>query len=126
MIKPVPKELEIEQNSEILEILKGQSCHGDIVLPIQKCLEKLNDVSSYCPDGKNFSYICWYVNNMIFAYATGMQKISFKLAQTGTLDLSKLKTHTSFVKCSTWYSVSYDSQELSKLVNSSYESAKNS
>ena len=124
MIKAIPVQLDTVQNTEVLQLLYGQSCHGDIILPIEKCLKDYNDVEFYCPDGRNFSYICWHVNNIIFAYATGMQKVSVKLAQTGLLDFSKLKTVESFEKCSNWYSVAYNTNKLQALVNNSYQSAK--
>ncbi len=126
MIKPIPAEIDTSKNSEVLKILQGQSCHSDIILPIEECLKEYSDIKSYCPDGRNFSYVCWYVNNIIFAYATGMQKVSVKLAQTGLLDFSKLESSGNFESCSKWYSVSYNTSNLKVLVNSSYQSAKNS
>ena len=126
MSNPIPIEIDSAINKETLASLKGESCHSDIVIPIEDCLAGYTDVKSYCPDGKNFSYVCWYVNNIIFAYATGMQKVSVRLSQTGTLDFNKLESPKSFNDCNSWYSVPYDSKILTLLVSSAYDSAKNS
>ena len=126
MTKSIPIEIDTNINREVLALLKGSSCHSDIVMPIQQCLNQYEGIQSYCPDGKNFGFICWYVNNIIFAYATGMQKVSIRLAQQGDLDLNKLKSPNGFQKCNSWYSVAYNSEKLSELVKSSYESATNS
>jgi hypothetical protein len=126
MTKPIPIEIDTNINREVLAVLKGSSCHSDIVMPLQQCLSQYKDIQSYCPDGKNFSFICWYVNNIIFAYANGMQEISIRLAQQGDLDFNKLKSPDSFQKCNSWYSITYNSEKLSELVESSYESATNS
>jgi len=96
-MKPIPKEIDTKRNSEILQFLRGKSCHGDIVIPIEACLQEYNDVKAYCPDGVNFSYVCWYVDNIIFAYAEGMRDVSFQLAQTGDLDIAKLETLIRFL-----------------------------
>ena len=126
MNKPIPREIDNSYNREVLSKLKGASCHSDIVEPIQTHLNKYKDVASYCPDGKNFGYICWYVNNIVFAYATGMQKVSIRLSQNGDLDFEKLSQAKSYEENSNWYSVSYNSEKLDILVKSAYASAKNS
>ena len=125
MTKPIPKELSISINADVLETLQGKSCHSDIVIPVQQCLMQYSDVSSFSPDGKNYSYVCWYVNNVIFAYATGMKMVSIKLEQAaiGTLNL-KEEVDSFYGK--EWYFVSYDFEGLGILVESAYESAKNS
>ena len=126
MTKPIPIEIDTNINREVLASLKGTSCHSDIVIPLQQCLSEYKNIQSYCPDGKNFSYICWYVNNIIFAYANGMQKVSIRLAQAGDLDTNKLESPYNFHKYNSWYSVPYNSNNLGVLVKSAYESATNS
>ena len=68
-------------------------------------------------------YIFWYVNNIIFAYAVGMQKISIRLSQERDLDTNKLESPDSFYNCNSWYAVPYNSNDLGILVKSAYESA---
>jgi len=96
MNKQIPIEIDTSLNRGVLNSLKGTNCHSDIIIPLEKYLSEYKEVKSYCPDGKNFSYVCWYVNNIIFAYATGMQKISIRLAQAGDLDANKLESPDNF------------------------------
>jgi hypothetical protein len=126
MKKPIPPELKTPVNAEILKELEGQSCHSDIVEPIQSHLSKLEGVKVYCPDGKNFSYFLWYVNSVVFAYASGMQKVNLRLSQSGELSLNEAKYPKSYKVENSWYAIPYNSEMLSVLVNSAYESAKNS
>jgi hypothetical protein len=126
MKKPIPPELELTLNTDILNRLEGASSHSDIIEPIQSCLSSLEGVKSFCPDGRNFSYILWYVNNVVFAYAEGMKNVSLRLSQSGELNFSDATTPKSYLSKNSWYAISYDSDSLSFLVNSAYESAKKS
>lgn len=126
MKKSIPAELENQLNAEILNELEGKSCHSDIVEPIQKYLSALKEVKAYSPDGKNFSYIVWYVNNVVFAYASGMQNVGLRLSQSGELNLNEARNPKSYKTKNSWYEIPYNSVELELLVNSAYESAKNS
>ena len=126
MKKSMPPELVNQLNDEILKELENKSCHGDIVEPIQKYLSALKEVKSYCPDGKNFGYIVWYVNNIVFAYASGMQKVGLRLSQSGELNFNEARNPKSYKAKNSWYEIPYNSGELELLVNSAYESAKNS
>jgi hypothetical protein len=123
MTRPIPTEIDTNLNQEVLASLKGASCHSDIIIPLQQSLSDCLGVQSYCPDEKNYSYVCWYVNGVVFAYATGMQKVSIRLAQKGALDTGKLKSPDNFFKCNSWYSVPYNSDDLGILAKSAYESA---
>lgn len=126
MNKPIPSELENRLNAEILKELEGQSCHSDIVEPIKSYLSTLEGVKTYCPNGKNYSYILWYVNKVIFAYASGMQKVNVRLSQSNELNFNEAKTPKNYEVKNSWYAIPYDSDMLRLLVNSAYESAKNS
>jgi len=126
MMKPIPDELNNPINDEILKKLVGKSCHSDIVGPIEGYLSAFKDVKFYCPDGGKFSYILWYVNSVVFAYASGMQNIYLRLSQSGDLNLSAAKSPKSYCRENSWYPVPYNSDKLELLVNSAYESAKNS
>ena len=126
MNKPIPAEIDNPLNKEVLNELKGKSCHSDIVEPIESYLSVLKDVNSFCPDGSSFSYILWYVNSVVFAYASGMQNVYIRLSQNGDLNLSAAKNPKSFRRENSWYAVPYNSNNLELLVNSAYESAKNS
>ena len=75
MMKPIPKTLLVEKNRQVLEYLEPLSCHGDIVEPLDKALSGLPDCNSFCPDNRNFRYCLWYLNDVVFAFAVGMQKV---------------------------------------------------
>jgi hypothetical protein len=117
--------LNITINVDVLKAFQGKSCHSDIVIPIQQCLIKYSDVSSYCPDGKNYSYVCWHVNKIIFAYATGMKMVSIRLGQDELNGLN-IKAKVGSASSSGWCFVPYDYEEIDILVKRAYESAKNS
>lgn len=125
MTKPIPPELDNPLNRQVLTDLEGQSCHGDIVAPIEKYLSALEGVKSYCPDSQNFAYILWYVNGIVFAYTSGMRNVSLRLSQSGELDLALARHPESFMRECSWYSIPYDSESLEVLVNSAYVSAVN-
>ncbi|MBW9262155.1 MAG: hypothetical protein K1564_11350 [Candidatus Thiodiazotropha sp. (ex. Lucinisca nassula)] len=113
-------------NQQILTHLDGQSCHADIVAPIEKCLSKLEGVKSYSPDSQNFAYRLWYVNGIVFAYASGMRSVGLRLSKSAELDLPMARCFESYQTEYGWYSLPYDSDSLGMLVNSAYESAVNS
>ena len=56
MTESIPIEVDKSINREVLASLKGASCHSDIIIPLQQCLDEYKDVQSYCPSSKNFSY----------------------------------------------------------------------
>jgi len=126
MKKPIPSELEIQLNADVLKALEGKSCHSDIIEPLQTCLSTLKDVNSYCPDGENYSYVVWYVNKIIFAYASGMRQVGVRLSQSGELSLQEAENPKNYKIQNNWYEIPYDSDKLGFLVNSAYDSAKNS
>jgi len=87
------------------------------------CLRKLEGVQSFCPDGKNFSYICWYVNKIVFAYATGMQKVSVKIDSTEEIKGFNTYRYTNIHSIKDWYSMPYDHSNLCAIVGIAYKSA---
>ncbi|MCG7919920.1 MAG: hypothetical protein N0C81_18885 [Candidatus Thiodiazotropha lotti] len=126
MIKPIPSELDNPLNQQILTHLDGQSCHTDIIAPIEKCLSELEGVKSYFPDSQNFAYMLWYVNGIVFAYASGMRNVGLRLSQSAELGLPMTPQPESFKQETGWYPVPYNSENLQMLVNRAYESAANS
>jgi len=126
MKKSIPPELKNQLNAEVLTKLQGKNCHSDMVEPIQSYLSKLKEVKSYCSDEKSFGYIIWYINNVIFAYAAGMQKVGLRLSQSGELNLKEAKYPRNYKAQNSWYEIPYNSEKLEVLVNSAYESARNS
>jgi len=124
MKKSVPKELVNELNVEVLKRLEGASCHSDIVEPIEEVLEQYEGVGVFCPDGEHFSYCCWYVNNIIFAYATGMQNVTLKLVQTERPVNRKSAANCDNNATTKWRSVPYNSTNLNEFVVSAYKAAR--
>lgn len=127
MKKTLPEKLNNKLNAEVLRFLEGASCHSDIVLPITKVLGSYAEVKAFCPDSAHFSYICWHVNNVIFAYAIGMKHVSFRLPQHQGSSLSNQEIKTDYIKNENfnWVSFPYDTNKLNELVASSYEYANN-
>ncbi len=124
MKKSVPENLINELNVEVLKRLEGASCHSDIVEPIEKIFKQYEGVASFCPDGKSFSYCCWYVNNNIFAYATGMRNVTLKLAQNEPPVSRKQEGSCGNDIATKWHSVAYNSTRLNELVASAYNIAR--
>ena len=123
MKKILPVEISNSFNQEVLNAIEGASCHSDIIIPISRCLGKLEGVQSFCPDGKNFSYICWYVNDVVFAYATGMQKVSVKLNSTKEIEGFNPSNNININNIKGWYSVPYNYRNLCATLGLAYKAA---
>ena len=125
VVKSVPEALQTKENDQVLKYLSPLICHSDIVEPLIKALEKYSDVYVFCPDGANFKYCFWYVDNRIFAFAEGMQKISLKLPEIR----HEAVALDGGVKCDSageeWHSFPYNSNHLIKWASVSYGYAKN-
>ena len=125
MKNTLPIEINNSSNREVLNALQGSSCHSDIIIPISQCLVKFEGIQSFCPDGKNFSYTCWYINNIVFAYATGMQKVSVKIDSTRSIEGFDQEKFNNINKIKGWYSVPYNYKNLCEIVGLAYNSARN-
>lgn len=101
---PIPKELAIDRNQEVLAYLSGASAHGDVAEELLKASSSLGDVGSFCPDTSQFLYVTIYTDATIFGCATGMNSIAFRLDQelkaraiaTGANEISELMGWVSF------------------------------
>jgi len=90
------------------------------------CLKKYSDVKSFCPDGNNFKYCFWYVDDSIFAFAVGMNKVSLKIPKEKQLKAELTTTTRCNDAGKDWYSFSYNDKFLKKWSDYAYEYAKNS
>ena len=116
MEKAIPQNLLIKENFQVLSHLSGQSCHSDIVEPLDKYLAGYEAVKSFCPNPIEFSYCFWYLYNEIFAFATGMQRVKIKLVNMESLNLESMEMQREKGAGPFWYSVPWDSPHLEKLV----------
>ncbi|MBU2714338.1 hypothetical protein, partial [Zooshikella harenae] len=124
-MKRLPKEIDNVGNKEILERLDGGSCHGDIIEPLEKVLSSLDGVKSYCPDGKNFAWCCWYVNGAVFAFGLGMQKIGLLLPPNTWLKDKRVGEYFGKYDGNDWWQLDWNSQSIEKWSKVAYEYAKN-
>ena len=122
-MKPIPNQLRKTNNADALNYLDGKSCHSDIIEPLRKCLNNYANVEIFCPRPSNYSYCCWHTNNNIFILAVGMQNIFFKLNNAIAAELQRIDINQSLEIGPNWYSLKYDSPDISKLLKEAYKLA---
>lgn len=70
-------------NSGILGYLDGNypfSAHGDLAEELLVLSRQVPDANKYCPSNPQYAYWFLYANSgVIFAFAVGMRKLSFRL-----------------------------------------------
>jgi len=101
---PIPKELKIDRNQNVLAYLSGASAHGDVAEQLTKASSSLGDLGCFCPDASQFLYVTVYTNATIFGFATGMSTVAFRLARafraraiaTGANEIPELGDWASF------------------------------
>jgi len=79
MNQNIPDSLLNKINHLVLEHLKETSAHSDVGEELIKSVKPLGDVQVFCPDPQNYRYILASTKNIIFAFATGMNSIVFRL-----------------------------------------------
>ena len=125
-VREIPLELENDKNREILAYLSHRSCHSDIINNIEKSLSFYSDVKGFCPDGKNFKYVFWYVETTVFACAHGMQNVYLRLAKPQSKSDKVKGTFEGNFSNEHWWSFKYNYVDLEAWVEKSYKYAKNS
>ncbi len=116
--------LENIRNTEILSLLRGGSCHGDIVEPVDNILRLLPDVKWFCPNPNDFEYCFWYSNNIVFTFGTGMQNIGIRLPVKQSKNDKRSGGFIGRYKKDEWWSVGYNLSSLEKWAIMAYEYAK--
>jgi hypothetical protein len=124
MEKAVPKNLQIETNKLVLQFLKPLSCHGDIVEPMDKILRPFADVGSFCPNGYEFKYSLYYVNNVVFAFGAGMHNITVRIPNKYHQSALEKRASNGLSIGEDWFNFTYNSLFLKEFVVAAYESAK--
>jgi hypothetical protein len=69
----------ISANIEVLKYLGDSSAHSDIREGLEKAVEPLGDVQTYCPGIAEFKYVVVSTKDIIFGFAQGMNMIAFRL-----------------------------------------------
>ena len=90
----------------------------------QGILASYPEVESFCPDSKNYRYFLWYVGDVVFAYAVGMRNVCLKIPPTSTDLAADAGVDNVQFDGESWYSFSYDCEQLHELVKLSYDYAK--
>lgn len=101
---PVPIELQTNGNLDVLAYLAGTSAHDDVAGELLKAAGSLGDVMQFCPDISEYLYLVIYTNATIFGFATGKNKVAFRLNNeyrsraiaTGAHEIPELKNWVSF------------------------------
>jgi hypothetical protein len=114
------------RNAEILRLLNGKSCHGDIIQPIDKVLSSLPDVEWFCPDPTEFAYCFWYSNDIIFAFGTGMHEIGIRLPDKQSKQENRPSNFIGSYNGDEWWTIKYDLSSIEKWAIMAYEYAKSS
>lgn len=80
-VAPVPDSLQRTENRRVLAFLHDKSAHGDVAEVLVQAAGPLGDVQEYCPDLENFRYVVLATQEIVFAFAVGMDQIGFRLNQ---------------------------------------------
>lgn len=78
-MQPIPQELNNPRNRDVLAYLSDTSAHGDVAEALITACDALGDFRRFCPDPAEFRYLTVYSNATIFAFATGMRTVGFRL-----------------------------------------------
>src|SRR5215204_4649035 len=68
-------------NRAVFAHLHGMSAHSDTVQVLWAAIKDLPGVEFYCSDPKNFGYVVACSNDLVFAYAEGMQGVGLRLPE---------------------------------------------
>ncbi|MDB6036454.1 MAG: hypothetical protein JWM99_295 [Verrucomicrobiales bacterium] len=79
MKQEIPIELQNELNQRVLKHIANSSAHSDLGEALLTALKPLGDVQPFCPDWSQCRYVVASTRGIIFAFATGMQAIAFRL-----------------------------------------------
>ncbi len=74
-----PPDLDTDENRAVLAYLADKSAHSDVAEALNLATRRLGDVAYFCPDPAQYRYVAAYTGSTIFAFATGMSAIAFRL-----------------------------------------------
>jgi hypothetical protein len=121
----IPTAIQTHQNSEILNYLEPLSCHSDIISNLERALSEFSDIKTFCPDGKNFKYIIWYVDETVFACAHGMQNVWLRLPKPEKKTDKMRGAFEGLFSGESWWSFKYNYSNLQQWAEKAYYHAKN-
>src|SRR5688572_393331 len=78
----IPIELQTRVNKKVLEYIADKSAHSDLSEAMTTALKPLGDVQLFCPDWAQYRYVVASTKGLIFAFASGMQAVAFRLDET--------------------------------------------
>lgn len=119
----VPIILQSRKNEEVLSYLAPLDCHSDIVAPLEEALSDFPDCQSFCPDPGKSRYCLWYVKDVVFAFAVGMQKVFLRYSPIDSTIFPGGVREFEF-DGSSWFSFEYDIEYLDSVAKTSYLYAK--
>lgn len=120
----IPEHLKTNENKKLLNFIQPYSCHGDITEPLERELSEYEGVRSFCPDGKNFKYCFWYLENTIFAFAIGMNNIYLRLPKKYAGQAAENNAEAYLKAGDEWFSFVYNNKSLGSWVKIAYDYAK--
>ena len=80
-VTPPPASLMVGPNQAVFAHLHGKSAHSDTVQAFWTAIKDLPGVEVYCSDPNNFGYVVACSNELVFAYAEGMQGVALRLPE---------------------------------------------
>lgn len=82
MKEEMPIALQTRINKKVLGYIADKSAHSDLSDAMTTALKPLGDVQLFCPDWSQYRYVVASTKGIIFAFATGMRAVAFRLDET--------------------------------------------
>ena len=79
MSQDIPAGLLTGINERVLAYLKNLSAHDGVVDTLREAVNPLGHVQLFCPDAAAYRYVLASTNNVVFAFAAGMNTVAFRL-----------------------------------------------
>jgi hypothetical protein len=80
MAEVIPAALLTAINEPVLAYVAARYAHSDISEALIKCVQPLDDVHVFCPDGRAFRYVVVSTINIIFGIAVNVHDIGFRVS----------------------------------------------
>jgi len=79
MEKPVPDALRNSVNEAVLNHVGSKSAHSDVGDALIRAVKPLGDAQRFCPNPAQCRYLVVSTQDIVFAFAVGMNVIAFRL-----------------------------------------------
>lgn len=120
----IPQDILEKHNIPAINYLNGKSCHSDIIEPLDAILKKKPNVQFFCPKPEQFAYCLWYYEDTIFAFAEGMQYVSFLLPNLSIKERETLNLVKHPYIDNDWYNLKWNSSNLKQVAEKALDSAR--